>query len=118
MENLGRTKIETLYGPLGKGLQEVMIGDALYDIDTLRARLGLDFDDARAFDIVPLADQHFVFRYYDGQDQRVVAHEFNLEFQFIGEIRAHVAEWIGEEAYYNSFRGVEFRCPLVPGDDF
>ena len=44
-------------------------------------------------------------RYYDGQDQRVVAHEFDGELKFVDEMRAHVAEWIGEEAYFAFFGG-------------
>jgi hypothetical protein len=47
-----------------------------------------------------------------------VAHEFDAEFRFLAEHRAHVAQWIGEDAYYDSFRNVQFRCPLVPGEDF
>ena len=110
--------MEGRFGPLGKGRQELLINEAEYDLETMAARLGLNFEDARLIDAVCVKQDHYVIRYYDGQDQRIVAHEFNNDFVFLQETRAHVAEWIGEEAYYASFRGVEFRCPLVPGDNF
>jgi hypothetical protein len=114
----GRELIESRFGPLAKGLKIVMIGDGEYDLRALLARMDLALDDLRAFDVVKLSENHFVLRYYDGQDQQVVAHEFDAEFRFLAEHRAHVAQWIGEDAYYDSFRNVQFRCPLVPGEDF
>jgi hypothetical protein len=116
-ELTGRAAIER-YAPLAKGLQLVMIGDAEYDIPTLLARIDLALDDVRTFDILKMNENHFMLRYYDGQDQRVVAHEFDANFNFIVEHRAHISAWIGEEAYFDSMKGVPFRCPLVPGDDF
>src|SRR5229473_1417303 len=53
----------------------------------------------------------FVVRYYDGEDQRIVAHEFDAGFRFLGEIRAHVAEWIGEDDYFEWSRLLHVRCP-------
>ena len=47
-----------------------------------------------------------------------MAQEFDADFNLLTEHRAHIAEWIGEEAYYQSIAAVPFRCPLVPGDDF
>jgi hypothetical protein len=114
----GRALIEQLYGPLAKGEKIVMIGDAEYDLPALLARMDLAVDDLRAFDVVKLSENRFALRYYDGQDQQVVAHEFDAEFRFLTEHRAHIAEWIGEDSYYDSFQHEQFRCPLVPGEDF
>ena len=50
-------------------------------------------------------ENRYAVRYYDGQDQRVVAHEFDGDLKFVDETRAHVAEWIGEEAYFAFFGG-------------
>jgi len=116
-ELAGKAAIER-YAPLGKGLKIVMIGDGEYDLPTLLARMDLALDDLRTFDAIKVNENHYILRYYDGQDQRVVAHEFDANFNFIVEHRAHIADWIGEEAYFDSMKGVPFSCPLVPGDDF
>ncbi len=114
----GRALIESRYGKLGKGKAAVMIGDAEYDVETALARLDLAMEDTWPLDIVPVGENVFCVRYYDGQDQRIVAQEFDADFKLLEEHRAHIAEWIGEDAYYESIAAVPFRCPLVPGDDF
>lgn len=114
----GRALMESRFGPLGKGAKELLINDAEYDLSAMMFRLDLQLEDVRAFDAVQVAPGHYVVRYYDGQDQRVVAHEFDSDFRFLGETRAHIAEWIGDDAYFDSMKPVPFRCPLVPGDDF
>ena len=117
-EHRGRTLIETRFGKLGSGQDTVLIGDAEYDTRTALARLDLALEDSWPIDIQRVAEGHFCVRYYDGQDQRIVAHEFDAAFTFIAEHRAHIAEWIGEDAYFEMFKVVPFRCPLVPGDNF
>ncbi len=114
----GRALIEQRFGPLGKGAQTVIINDAEYDTSALLARMDLALDDLRVFDVVQLNSNHYCLRYYDGQDQRVVAHEFDASFRFLHETRGHVAEWIGEDAYYDSMKPMGFPCVLVPGRDF
>jgi hypothetical protein len=52
-----------------------------------------------------LATDRFVFRYYDGQDQRVVAVEFDASFRPISEIRALFPEWLGDEESYPQYCG-------------
>ncbi|MFB3815207.1 MAG: hypothetical protein ACE14L_13960 [Terriglobales bacterium] len=105
----GRALIEARFGPLGKGQRELIINDAEYDFSALLARMDLAVDDIRVIDAVPVAANHYCLRYYDGQDQRIVAHEFDSNFAFLNETRAHVAEWIGEDAYYESIQN-----PFVP----
>jgi len=114
----GRSLIECRFGKLGSGQDSVVIGDAEYDIPTVLARMDLAFEDSWPVDVQTVSEGHFCVRYYDGQDQRIVAHEFSDSFAFIAETRAHIAEWVGEDAYYQWFRSAAFRCPLVPGDDF
>jgi hypothetical protein len=113
----GRELIEQRFGKLGSGKSSVMIGDAEYDLETALARLDLGLEDTWPIDIQAV-EGHFCVRYYDGQDQRVVAHEFDSSFNFVAETRGHVAEWVGEDAYYDWFKSTPFRCPLVPGDNF
>jgi hypothetical protein len=57
------------------------IKDVVYSVSDLLVHLGLNFDDSRAIDALTLPDGRYVFRYYDGQDQRVVAVEFDADFR-------------------------------------
>lgn len=111
----GRALIEHRFGALGKGQKLLIINDAEYDFSALLARMDLALDDVRVFDVVQVAPNHFCLRYYDGQDQRVVAHEFDNSFRFLNESRGHIAEWIGEDAYYESMSGSDITA-LMPGE--
>ena len=97
--------MESRFGPLGCGAQSVVILGVDYTLDDLVSHMGLNFEDSRPIDVQTLPAGHYAVRYYDGQDQRIVAHEFDAEFHFLGEIRAHIAEWIGEDAYFSLFSG-------------
>jgi len=101
----GRALMESRYGPLGSGEQALTIGGVSYELAELMSQMGLHFDDSRAIDVLTLSEGHFVIRYYDAQDQRVVAQEFDAKFHLLRENRAHSAEWLGEEAYFSLFSG-------------
>ncbi len=107
----GRALIESRYGPLWSGRRTVTVDGTEYDIAALTFHLGLNFEDARTIDVLEVSVGRFVVRYYDGEDQRIVAHEFDASFRFLGEIRAHVAEWIGEDGYFEWSRHLRVRCP-------
>ncbi len=101
----GRELIESRYGPLGSGGQSLTIHAVEYVLVDLMSQMGLNFDDSRAIDVLALSEGHYVIRYYDAQDQRVVAQEFDPNFHLLRETRAHSAEWLGEEAYFSLFSG-------------
>jgi len=101
----GRALIESRYGPLGSGSQGLTIAGVAYTLAELMLRMGLNFDDSRAIDSLAFAEGRYVLRYYDGQDQRVVVQEFDAHFHLLAETRAHIADWIGEEAYFSLFSG-------------
>lgn len=107
----GRALIESRYGPLWSGGQAVTVNGVEYDLETLLFHMGLNFEDSRGIDVKEVSAGRYVVRYYDGEDQRVVAHEFDDNFRFLGEIRAHIAEWIGEDNYFEAFRQLRIRCP-------
>lgn len=105
----GRALIEDRFGKLSTGQRSVMIGDAEYDVETALARLDLAMEDSWPLDIQQVTEGRFCVRYYDGQDQRIVAQEFNASFELLAEHRAHIAEWIGEDAYYDMFKAMPGR---------
>ena len=110
-DNRGRALIESLYGPLGSGAQIIVIAGTEYDMSALLVKMGLYFEDTRGIDMLEVSPGRYVVRYYDGEDQRIVAHEFNSDFGFAGELRAHIAEWIGEDGYFEWWRHFRLGCP-------
>ncbi len=101
----GRLLIESRYGSLGNGGQSLTINGKFYSTSDVLAQMGLDFDDTRPIDVLAIAEGRYVVRYYDGQDQRVVAQEFDSCFHCLTEARAYIAEWSGEPADFSSFSG-------------
>jgi hypothetical protein len=100
----GRALMEARFGALGSGVQRLAIRDAEYDLRALLVQIGLEFDDAKPIDALQLPDR-YVVRYLDAQDQRVVAFEFDADFHCLGETRAHIAEWEGDQAYFTEYSG-------------
>ncbi len=105
MDGRGRAIIEARFGPLGRGTQSLTIAGEQLDMHELLHRMGLDFDDAKPIDLLTVSEGRYAVRYYDNQDQRIVVHEFDGSLQFLGETRAHIAEWIGDDAYFSLFGG-------------
>jgi hypothetical protein len=101
----GRALIESCYGPLGNGGQSLNIKGKLYSASDLLAQMGLYFDDTRPIDVLAIAEGRYVLRYYDGQDQRVVAQEFDSDFHCLTEVRASTAEWGSGPANFSCFSG-------------
>ncbi len=97
--------MESRYGPLGSGEQALTIEGVSYTVAELMARMGLHFDDRWAIDALALSGGNYAIRYFHAQNQRVVAQEFDADFHFHGETRAHIAEWEGEKAYFSLFSG-------------
>jgi hypothetical protein len=100
-----RDGIERRFGPLGSGAQSLAIRGTTYSLAQLLSQIGAEFDDSKPIDALVLAEGHYVLRYIDGQDQRVVAHEFDADFRLLGETRASVAEWEGDGSSFAYYSG-------------
>jgi len=90
--------MEARFGPPGTGRRELRIAGQPYTVAEVMARLGLAVEGCRTIDGLELSPTHFVVRYYDAEEQRVVAYEFDAQFRYLGETRVHVAEWVAEDA--------------------
>jgi hypothetical protein len=91
-----RDAIERRFGPLGSGAQCLAIRGVKYSLAQLLSQIGAEFDDSKPIDALALAEGRYVLRYIDGQDQRVVAAEFDDDFRLLSEMRASVTEWEGD----------------------
>ena len=100
-----RDVIEGRFGTLGSGAQGLAIRGVSYSLSELLSQIGVEFDDSKPIDALALAEGRFVLRYLDGQDQRVVACEFDAEFRLLGETRADIAEWEGESPNFAHYSG-------------
>ena len=93
--------IETRFGPLWSGKTEVAFRGRMRTLRDTKRALDLEAEDVMAIDLHELPDGTFAFRYYDGDDRRVVVLVCDADGGILEEHRAHIAEWLGE-LYYES----------------
>ena len=96
VSTLDKETIETRFGPLWSGGQEVSLGGRTRTISEVKRSFDLVADDVVAIDLVGLPGETCAFRYYDGEDRRVVVFVFDAEGEILEEHRAHIAEWLGD----------------------
>ena len=104
-----RSAFETRYGRLGTGASQVLVGGEPLDLNEVMHRLGLDFDGNRVIDAPDVGSGRYAVRYFDGEERRIVCHEFAADLSFIEEHRVHIAEWLGN-AYWQTVW--EVNCPI------
>jgi hypothetical protein len=96
-----KERIETRFGPLWSGKTEIAFRGGVRTIREVKRALDLTGEDVMAIDLHELPCGTFAFRYYDGDDRRIVALVCDAEGGILEEHRAHIAEWLGE-LYYES----------------
>jgi len=96
-----KERIETRFGPLWSGKAEIAFRGGVRTIREVRRALDLAGDDVLAIDLHELPGGTFAFRYYDGDDRRIVTLVCYAEGGILGALRAHIAEWLGD-LYYES----------------
>lgn len=100
-----REKMEAKFGELGTGQTTLVIKNVEYSIGKILVALGILYEDIVAIDAFTVEGEGgvktFAVRYLDGQDRCIIAHEFDEDFRYLGEIRVHLAEYMGEEEYFN-----------------
>jgi hypothetical protein len=101
----GRNVIEQRFGPLGSGVQRLTIRGVTYSLSELLSQIGAEFDDSKPIDALMLSEGRYVLRYIDGQDQRVVASEFDADFRLLQETRASITEWEGDGSLFTYYSG-------------
>jgi hypothetical protein len=64
-----------------------------------------EVDSNKPIDALALAEGRYVLRYLNGQDQRVVACEFDAQFRTLSETRANITEWEGADSNFDLYSG-------------
>lgn len=103
--------IEERFGPLWSGKSEIRWAGRSRTVPEVKQALDLTGDDIVAIDLHELPAGTFAFRFYDGDDRRVVVFVFNEGGDILEEHRAHVAEWLGD--LYHDTGGLAFEPEAV-----
>lgn len=93
--------IETRFGPLWSGKTEIAFRGGVRTFRDVKRALDLAAEDVVPIDLHELPDGTFAFRFYDGDDRRVVVLVCDADGGILEELRAHIAEWLGD-LYYES----------------
>jgi hypothetical protein len=91
--------IEQRFGPLWSGKTEISFQGGVRTFRDVKRALDLAGEDVMSIDLHELPDGTFAFRYYDGDDRRIVVLVCDAEGAILEELRAHIAEWLGELYY-------------------
>jgi hypothetical protein len=91
--------IETRFGPLWSGKAEIPFRDGVRTLRDVKRALDLTGEDVMSIDLRELPGEKFAFRFYDGDDRRIVVLVIDSEGEILEEFRAHIAEWLGELYY-------------------
>jgi len=91
--------IEQRFGPLWSGKTEISFQGGVRSFRDVKRALDLAGEDVMSIDLRELPDGTFAFRYYDGDDRRIVVLVCDAEGGIVEEYRAHIAEWLGELYY-------------------
>ncbi|NJD63569.1 MAG: hypothetical protein FIA93_12735 [Deltaproteobacteria bacterium] len=89
--------IENRFGPLWSGPESVAIGDRIFTLLEIKRAFGFGEGDIIGIDLQALPDGRYAYRYYDGDDRRIVVFVFDGTLDILEEHRAHIAEWLGDE---------------------
>lgn len=103
-ESREKELLEKEFGPLWSGDDSVTVGDRIFTMDRLKRALDLYAADIVGIDLKSLPDGLFAFRFYDGDDRRIVVFVLDKELNILRELRVHIAVWL-EDEYYES--GIE-----------
>jgi len=91
--------IETRFGPLWSGKTEIAYRGGVRTLRDVKRALDLTGEDVMPIDLHELTGGTFAFRFYDGDDRRIVVLVCDADGGIVEEYRAHIAEWLGELYY-------------------
>ena len=115
--------IDERFGPLWSGAESISIGDRIFTLNEIKRAFDLDTGDVIGIDLRELPDGNFAFRFYDGDDRRIVVFVFDRTLDILEEHRAHLAEWLGNEYHESGMAAFDpeemilmLRKKILPGD--
>jgi hypothetical protein len=96
---VARRTIEERYGPIGTGGKVLFLQGVPMGLRKITRKLALLYDDLVPIDAGTLpSDRHWI-RFYEGEQRKVIAIEFDGEFNIVGENGADIMAWLGDEYF-------------------
>ena len=96
---VGRRTIEERYGPIGTGGKVLFVGGMPMGLGKISRKLALLYEDLIPIDAGTIpAGPHWI-RFYEGEQRKVIALEFDGEFNIVGENGADIMDWLGDEYF-------------------
>ncbi len=99
MTTIARRTIEERYGLIGTGAKVLFLRGVPTALPRIARALALDFSDLVPIDAGTLSDGRRWIRFYDGEQRKVVAIEFDDEYNVVGENGADIMDWLGDEYF-------------------
>ena len=99
MGSRDKENIDKRFGKLWSGKDLIKVGDRPFTLLAVKRAFDLDTGDVVEIDLHVVPEGGFAFRFYDGDDRRIVVFVFNDTFDIIEEHRVHIAEWLGDDYY-------------------
>lgn len=94
-----RRTIEESYGPIGTGGKVLFMQGVPMGLKKISRKLALLYEDLIPIDAGTLPEGRHWIRFYEGEQRKVIALEFDDEFNILGENGADIMDWIGDEYF-------------------
>ncbi len=99
MTTIARRTIEERYGPIGTGAKVLFLKGAPASLARIARRMALSHADLVPIDAGTLSDGRRWIRFYEGEQRKVIAIEFDDDFNILGENGADIMDWLGDEYF-------------------
>jgi hypothetical protein len=96
---IGRRRIEERYGKLGTGGKILFLKGVPTALPKIARKLMMSYTDLIPIDAGKLPEDGCWIRFYDGEQRKVVAIEFDEEFNLLGENGADIMDWLGDDYF-------------------
>jgi hypothetical protein len=94
-----RRTIEERYGQIGTGGKVLFLQGVPMGLAKIARKLALLHDDLVPIDAGTLPNERRWIRFYEGEQRKVIALEFDEEYNILGEAGADIMDWIGDEYF-------------------
>jgi hypothetical protein len=106
--SIARREIEERYGKIGDGKKILFVNGVPVALSSLARRLALQYTDLVPIDAGELPGGTYWIRFYDNEQRKVMAVEFDRGYAFTGERGADIMDWLGDDYFRIRWRAF---CP-------
>lgn len=96
---IARRAIEERYGRIGTGGKILFLKGVPTALPKIARKLMMSYTDLIPIDAGKLPEGRCWIRFYDGEQRKVVAVEFDEEFNLLKEAGADIMDWLGDDYF-------------------